>query len=376
MTTNQQQLDRLLDRIHNVPVLVHSDGPIPTTSTYQPVRSIVQNGISFSTRELIQAIGCKMANLPLDKFDECLNYAWIYAAILNLESPYLVYKEDVGYSSDFQIFYSEGIGVGITCLIATKYLGIPYDQLEPIPGPGTRFDYRGQSGNLKCIFESRGTKYIGNQIPQVEWGMDKKAVCNKREDKFDISLVISAFIGLEPKKPQIIIADPKYTGKAFWGNSAIYYRYRHFARVMQFIGATPLSRALYLESTKIPWGMQSKLFFFKDSDPYSAENMTKIEVDNSFYIGHWVDNWVPKESFRYRRLKSIKLPSLLESQPKMKISVFQGLLDANFQAIINGRMEKISIPSGENLASIKETKNGDIASVFPDGTALIFREKS
>lgn len=94
--------------------------------------------------------------------------------MLNLESPYLVYKENIGYPSDFQGFYSEGLGVGFTCIIANRSLSIPWDQLEPIPGPNRRFDYRGNSPNLRCIFESKGTKYRRNQHGQIEDGLKKK----------------------------------------------------------------------------------------------------------------------------------------------------------------------------------------------------------
>lgn len=80
MVTDQQQLNRLLDRVYSVLVVVHNDGPIPKTSAYRPVRAMVSNGFSFSIRELVQAIGCKMANLPLDNADQALSYASIYTA--------------------------------------------------------------------------------------------------------------------------------------------------------------------------------------------------------------------------------------------------------------------------------------------------------
>jgi len=299
-----------------------------------------------------------------------------FIRLLDLESPYLVYKDEMGYGSDFQIFYSYGVGVGMSCLIASKCLGIPYDQFEPIPGPETRFDYRGESRDLRCVIESRGTKYKDTQYSQVEGGIEKKATCKKRGDKFDIGLVVSTCIRLKPERPRIIIADPKYSGTMFGKSSEIYYRYRHFVRVMQFIGATPLSRALFVESNNILRGKQSEQFYFKNQDFNTTEEMAEIEVDNLVYIGRWIDDWIPKESFRYRRLRSIKLPSPLKSRPKMKLSVFQGLSYMNFQAIMYGGVEDITITTGEKLASIRETKNGDIASVFPDGTILVFKEHS
>jgi len=65
--------------------------------------------------------------------------------------------------------------------------------------------------------------------------------------------VISTFIGIKPETPRIVVADPEYKGIMFGKDNDIYYRFRHFARVMQFIGATPLSRELYVESNNILW---------------------------------------------------------------------------------------------------------------------------
>lgn len=376
MTTDQEYFDSLLDRVHNVPVKTHRDGPIPTNAIYGPVRSIVQNGISFSPRELIHAIGCKMINLPAHREDEGLSFALAYTEALDLESPYLVYKKGIGYGSDFQTLYSMGIGVGMTCLVASKCLGVPFDQLEPIPGRGTRFDYRGQSRNLKCIFESKGTSHKGNQSSQVKNGIDKKAILKKRRARFDIGLVISTFVGMKPEAPRLLIADPEYEGIAFRNDNEKYYRLRHFARVMQFIGATPLARELYVESNDILWGRPSMAFFPREVDRYPVREMPEIKIDESLFVGRWNETWLPIKSFRYKGLRSITLPKLLDSRPKAKVSVFQGLSKKNFEAIRGRALEDIIITKGEKLVTTTRTGEGEMASVFPDGTVLIFKVHS
>ena len=60
------------------------------------------------------------------------------------------------------------------CLIAERYFGIPWDQLGPLPGQGKRFDYRGITGQLQCIFEAKGTSHSANQNAQINSGLDKK----------------------------------------------------------------------------------------------------------------------------------------------------------------------------------------------------------
>lgn len=376
MTTDQTVLNALLERVHNISVEVHEDGPIPNTHKYQPIQNIVQNGFSFRAMDFFHCIGTKMVNLPLGDSDEALNFASAYIKILDLEAPNLTYKSGLNYGSDVQTMYSHGVGVGMSCLIASSCFGIPIDQFEPIPGRGTRFDYRGISSGLTYLIESRGTKYGYEQNSQVEGGLRKKGVIINRGDKFDVGLIVSTFIGEDPMIPNILVADPEYNEYIFKGDSKALFRYRHFTRVMQFIGATPLARALYLESNNIRNGRPSKRFFFKDRNVDTMGYMTGIEVDKSFYVGHWSDNWIPKESLRYSRLAKIKLPTPLESQPKLKLSVFRGLLDINLKAIINGEVEEIDIPTGDKLTTIKETSEGNISSVLPDGTILVFKAYS
>lgn len=101
MVNVQRYTDRVLDNVNTFPVEIHPEGPLPDDSAYGSIASIVENGLSFTTRELLQAIGLKMANLPMAESDVGLSYASIFTGILDLESPYLVYKEEAGYSSDF-----------------------------------------------------------------------------------------------------------------------------------------------------------------------------------------------------------------------------------------------------------------------------------
>lgn len=366
----QQYLDDLLNHINCFPVLIHSAGPMPNDPAYRPIRSIAANGLTFTTRELIHAIGCKMANLPVNNEDKALSYASVYIHILDLESQYLVFKEGIGFSSDFQIFYSEGIGVGVTCLIANKCFNIPWDQLEPVPGPETRFDYRGKSGSLDCIFESKGTKYPNKQSSQIIGGINKKKIYRKRRARFDIGLVISACIGVFPQEPRIVVADPEFTKVAFGGNSNIYYRYRHFVRVLQFIGATPLAREIYMKSNALLSGgeLQRPLF-----EREILPDLESVIIDGKKYVGRWFDSWIPKDTSRYERLRSLELPAPLSSRPKVKIGIFQGLLVDNYMLLAEGNLAKIKIPISSKLSISASTKNGWEASIFPDGTTLVIR---
>lgn len=371
MTRTRQYVDDLLDHVNYFPVSIDGAGPLPRSSTYRPVRSIVANGLTFTTRQFLHAIGCKMANLPVNSEDVALSYASLFTRILDLESPYLVFKEAVGFSSDFQIFYSEAIGVGVTCLIASKGFNIPWDQLEPIPGPGTRFDYRGKSGNLACIFESRGTKYPYSQSSQISSGIEKKRVCRSRGDHFDVGLVISTCIGVAPDRPRIIVADPEFTGMTFGKNSKIYYRYRHFARVAQFIGATPLARDIYVKSNELLSAGELKKPLYGYRMP---SNLQSVKIEGKEYIGRWFDDWIPKGASRYERLKSLELPVPFRSRPKTHIGFFQGLLVDHYRLLAEGNLEQIDIPKSEKISIGAMTEEGWGASIFPDGTIMLARE--
>lgn len=368
---SQQNIDGLLGRNHNIPVEVHRDGTLPRSSNYRPIRTLTRNGLLFTPGELIHAIGCKMANLPMNEKDESLNCAHIYTRILNLESPHLVYKEDVGYSSDFQGFYSQGLGVGFTCLIASKSLNIPWDQLEPIPGPEKRFDYRGNSPNLSCMFESKGTKYRDKQNSQIENGLDKKSVISNAGVKFDICLVVSSFVGCNNELPRIIIADPDYNEEMLFSEtSQEFFRYRHFTRVLQFIGATPLARQLYIEANYLLSGRRPQPRLFGDE---YVSNFESINIQGDRFIGSWFDSWAPIGASRYDRWKKFELPSISISQPNIRVSIFQGLLESNFKALSERKLDQIEIKGFENITTHKITSDGLVASFFPDGTILIMR---
>lgn len=117
-------------------------------------------------------------------------------------------------------------------------------------------------------------------------------------------------------------------------------------------------------------------FFFEEVDRYAVEGMPEIEIDKSLFVGRWNETWLPSKAFRYRRLKSITLPNLLDSRPKAKVSTFQGLSKTNFQAIKEGKLEDIIITKGEKFVTTTGTYKGGTASILPDGTVLVFKVDS
>ena len=66
MITNQAELDRCLDRSHNISVEISEIGSLPQDNqAYNDLRNLPQIGFEFTPRELLHAIGCKTAALPV-----------------------------------------------------------------------------------------------------------------------------------------------------------------------------------------------------------------------------------------------------------------------------------------------------------------------
>lgn len=218
MIRTQQQLDQLLNRRHTFPVEVDALGPLPATAAYSPLKNIEHRGFSFAAQTLLHAIGCKTTPLPRSQQDECLRSAHLFTHVLDLEQVPLCF---IGKLGDLQTNRSMELGIGMTCLFAHRHWAIPWDQLQPIPGRGLRFDYRGRgrlpdggtrAGKrrrvINAIFESKGTKYRASQSKQVIHGRKKKAAHHRRGDRFDVELIVSTHVGSSGQKPRILIADP------------------------------------------------------------------------------------------------------------------------------------------------------------------------
>ena len=73
MPLTQEELDTVLDREWNITVEACPEAPIPGDDIYEPVRDIVENGFVITLRDFFHAIGCKTANLPINRQDEAIN---------------------------------------------------------------------------------------------------------------------------------------------------------------------------------------------------------------------------------------------------------------------------------------------------------------
>jgi hypothetical protein len=338
---NQQELDSLLDVPHKISVEFSGQAPIPKSAAYSPMTNLTRTGFTFTGRELLHSIGSKTAALPINKSDEAIQSAYYFIHLLDFSSDPLHYKVEV--ESDLQTPRSQELGIGIMCLLAYKYFEISWDRLEPIPGPGLRFDYRGDAGNLKCIFEARGTKYLSNQSAQIDKGMEKKAAHHTRDERYDVELIISTCVGTSNVLPRIILADPKFefSDLIFSENSNYFFRIRHYCRQLQACGLTKL--AWYLH--------KSAQSFFKNGSVDLSIKMGKSEIvdyadfitiGNFNYFGKWFDYWVPLKSKRYSRLKKYEINSNIKIK---NLKLFQGIREDVLDKIITKNIAEIEFTS-------------------------------
>src|SRR5689334_10297216 len=114
------------------------EAPLPEDNdAYSPVRAPAQSGLQITTRQLLHAVGSKLAALPATAHDECLKASLLFTFILDLSGPHLCFKPNI--DSDLQTPRSQEMGIGMMCLLAEECFDIPWDQLGSLPGPGMRF---------------------------------------------------------------------------------------------------------------------------------------------------------------------------------------------------------------------------------------------
>lgn len=371
MITTQAELDSCLDRSHTISVEISSLGPLPNDNrAYDAIRNLPQNGFSFTPRELLHAIGCKTAALPSSEQDECLKMAWLYTHILNLQAPYLSFYGT--YGSDLQAARSQEVGIGMMCLLAEKYFNIPWDQLGSLPGRGKRFDYRGTNDVLKCIFESKGTSHRATQKSQIDNGLGKKHAHHQRGEYFDIELIISSFIGRGSVVPRILLADPDKTSfkKLYERGDKRYYRLKHYCRVLQFVG---LPRSAYLLNVHALDYLKGKQSLYRTiiDEKHERGFLESITIAGDEFLGRWFDAWLPKKSIRYGKLYE-KEKKLKERHPFPRRLVFQGLRrDIYESGLIQEPFSRPLLQKNERERYKYFDQLG--ASVFPDGTVMIFK---
>ncbi|WP_253993383.1 hypothetical protein [Myxococcus qinghaiensis] len=269
------------------------------------------------------------------------------------------------------------------CLFASRLWNIPWDQLESIPAPGKRFDYRGSNNSIRGIFEAKGTKYSRNQGAHIKHGVEKKAEHHKRGERYDVELIVSTCVAAKEGRSRIMVADPEFDfGElAFGPDSSYFFRLRHYARVLHYAGLTPLARNIYEEAVEMlrpSLRLYNRLQISPATRFSSRQNiqLSQVRAGKRDYLGKWIDYQIPPDdpesSFSIKPRKAAKLLSVF---PK-KLQLFQGIDLDIFESIQSGRISKLTVdsapstPSHEVIAPGEEIAPGIQASIFPDGSIM------
>lgn len=371
MPLTQAELDAALDELRTFEVEVSRDAPLPQNRTaYDPIRGLPRTGFDFTLRELLHAIGSKTAALPASRQDDCLKASLLLTYTLDLEGDQVCFRPHP--DSDLVTPQSQWIGIGMVCLLAHRYFDIPWDQLGSLPGPGLRFDYRGSGPTVDGIFESKGTRHRSNQSGQVEDGIGKKDAHHQRGDHFDVELIVSTFIGERGTTPRILIGDPDFDqlARIFDESDDRFFRLRHYARILQFVGM-PQSAFRLNNYAKQYWRggpVVSRTVIEEDE----VEDLEILELGEHRYFGRWFDSVVPEHSRRYsaERYRSI----LRGTGERLHLRrVFQGMREDVYRAGFEGD------PFSQQLLSRAEIERSlstadRAASLFPDGTIQVFEQ--
>jgi len=371
MITDQRLLDAALNRTHVIPVHLSTRAPLdPDNENYDRVRAIADTGLSVTTRELLHAIGCKTAALPSSSTDHCMRASLLYTYVLDLQSDTLCFVE--GINSDLQTPRSQEMGIGMQCLLAEKTFGIPWDQLCSLPGPGLRFDYRGRTENLDCIFESKGTSHRDNQSSQILDGVQKKQAHHNRGECFDVELVVSTFIGRNNQQPRIVVGDPRFDSllELYQKADDRFFRLRHYSRILQFVGLPQSAYELYQYSRAYLEGKRDigiTIMQEKEVEGY----LTTVTLDEHRYFGRWYDTVFPEASRRYRNRTSF-FNDIDNLFPRKPYKVFQGIREDVYRAGLNGEPFSHDLIS---LSEIAETMRRleKTVSLFPDGSVQMVK---
>jgi len=368
----QQELDQALDRPRNLPVEISAEGPLPVAnSAYDPIRGLPATGFEYTARELLHAIGSKTAALPSSAQDDCLRASLLYTFILDLSDDEIFFKPSN--DSDLKTPRSQEIGIAFTCLVASRYFGVPWDQLGSLPGRGRRFDYRGTNNGFDGIFESKGTGYRGNQAGQIDHGLKKKNAHHARGERFDVELIISACIGTRPTSGRLVIADPDFDDLAeiFDAADNRFFRLRHYTRILQFIG---LPRSAFQLN-------RYALRYLKGERQISNTIQLEKELDGGLdveffggreYVGRWFKTVAPEGSKRYPK-KRYGEERLSELRGNTNRRLFQGLRRDIFQSGMSPEpFEHEMLIRNEVIA--EQSESSQPISLLPDGTIQVFQE--
>jgi len=368
----QVELDENLDRTYTIGVEISEAGRMPFNKPgYESLHQIHQTGFSFTPRELLHATGCKNSPFPKTRNDQCISFALANMKMLNLTSSVLTITGE--FHSDTLANRSEEIGTGMMCIFAEKYFGIPWDQLDSIPPPGTRFDYQGTNGTLNCIFESRGTTYSSsNQMTQVKRAIEKKDVIHRTNPSpFDVELVVSTYIGRSGTHPRLVLADPDYSKfkQVYEKTDVRFYRLRHYCRILQYIGLPDSAYKLYQYSRHYLAGRKS-LFKIIDEEKAERGRLIPIDIHGDTFLGRWFDFWLPKESKKYKEMSEEKKRYYFRDQVS-SIRVFQGIRRDIYRSGLDSNPFTHPLLEKSEVEKYKRYDHSGV-SVFPDGSLMIF----
>jgi hypothetical protein len=367
---SQDGIDAFLDRNFTITVETTNVAPLPSNQAYAPLAALTGTGFSFQLRDLLHSAGTRFVRFPLSSADAPLQAAGFLLYTLDPAAAQLCFLG--GIDSDTQRVLSEGVGVGVAYLLAERVLGIPRDQIGSIPGPGKRFDIRGKSSVIRAILEAKGTKYREKQKRQIEDGIAKKAVHHALGESYDVELIVSTHVGTLGNQPRILLADPENDGFE-WEFSAQgdkFFRLRHYAKLMQFIGAPALARLLYLEARDL-WRQgfhQSRASGFAEA-PIPPD---RVRVAGEEYVGTYFRSDSALALAGYSSVRSW-MTRRVGIDPRF--ALFQGLQASRVDAIRNVGIQG-SDPS--DLAELSESPSeatqdevGRRVSLFTDGSLLI-----
>lgn len=372
MINNQIELDRLLDREHTIRVEISPENPLPHNDAYAGLLPLVQTGFTFTPRQLLHAIGNKTVAIPANSHDQAAQFALLYANILDLEGDHLTFRGE--YDSDLKTARSQEVGIAFMCLIAQRHLGIPWDQLGSLPGVGKRFDYRGERNGLQCILEAKGTSYPEKQRSQIADGISKKEAHHNNGERFDVELIVSSYLGWNNGAPRIILADPDKSSlqTLYSRGDDRYYRLKHYCRVLQYIGLPESANQLNRFALKY-LDNRNALYQIVMEEKSQTEFFTSINIDGDVFLGRWFTDWFPEGSKRYKKLASRKSNISLKNKSN-EIRVFQGVRRDIYRSLFTDQPFSQDLLSRQTINRYTRS-NQYRASVFPDGTIMIFAQR-
>ncbi|GHU56188.1 hypothetical protein FACS189442_4550 [Spirochaetia bacterium] len=363
----QAEFDAKLNEDFHIDVEIAAIAPLsPTNINYNCISDIQDTGFTFKPRELLHVMGCKLASLPYNETDKCINAAQLYSDILDFQTDDLCFV-DRDFESDFLTNRSNELGVAFTCLFAQKYYNIPTDQLGQIKKTtGSRFDYRGTNGTIECIFEAKGTTSKHTQKTQIESGIDKKIAHHLRDERFDVELIVSTNIRKHGGKPKMIIGDPDYSSlkKLFEKYNDRFFRLRHYSRLFQFIGMPNISYHLNKYALRYINSERKAYMNIFDKDTM-LKNLNTINVSGERFYGNWFNEVYPEGSQRYIRYKNYK-------PMNSEIKVFQGLREFEFMQLFYREPFTHELINKNGLKKFENYNNIDV-SVMDDGSIQVFK---